>query len=154
PDDPGSGRPNRGTVAMNVSPEGFARFYVFLPTADLSISALLDSEGPKFVPRVCTDCHQGSSPHPADNADVGSIFREFEASLLEPAPGQTFAQMQAAVASLNTAIRGANLAIRSEAQGSPFGVDHSKAAVNAAVDVINQGFAFDDPARMPRSWAS
>jgi hypothetical protein len=78
--DEAAGKPNLGTVAMDISPQGFVRFYVFLPSHELITSALLDDEGPKFIPRVCTSCHTGGYSDPGKSTDLGAIFREFEPS--------------------------------------------------------------------------
>jgi hypothetical protein len=94
--------PDLGTVCMNVASveEGsFARFYVFGPDVEthdvdskrkLQTFAILDDEkgdGPteddkKYVPNVCTPCHGGVRFRPGGSADIGSVFREFEPSIL------------------------------------------------------------------------
>lgn len=94
--------PDLGTVCMNVASreEGsFTRFYVFGPDTEthdvdgkrkLQTFAILDDEkgdGPteddkKYVPNVCTPCHGGQRFRQGGSADIGSVFREFEPSLL------------------------------------------------------------------------
>ena len=39
---------------------GITRFYAFTPDGTISPSVALDSEGQKFLPRVCDSCHGGS----------------------------------------------------------------------------------------------
>ncbi len=162
PTDKAAGRPNLGTVGMNVSADGFARFYVFVGADGvLSPSALLDAEGPKFLPQLCTNCHGGQwTGHAGAGgaADLGSVFREFEPSLLQLRPGITQAQAEQEWFNLNQAIRGANAAIRAEAQGAPANTDHAKAAVLAYVDEIYSSTAppvsrsVHDGTHVPSSW--
>jgi hypothetical protein len=148
---------NLGTVAMNVSPDGFARFYVFLPNGTLSPSALLDSEGPKFLPRLCTVCHGGHPAAPDTQPDLGSIFREFMPSQLQAQTGLARPDAEAQWFALNQAIRTANQSIRGEAEGAPAGVDHAKAAMSALLDQLYPDLApparsLIDPAITPVSW--
>jgi hypothetical protein len=139
---------------MTVSRSGFTRFYVFNADGVLSPFAVLDSEGHKFIPRLCTSCHAGGGTR----SDVGSIFREFEPSVLEEAPGVTRAQAEAEWLNLNRAIRQANQALRSESAGAPSGTDHAKTAILLHLDsmytstnpVVSR--SVHDPARVPPSW--
>jgi len=152
PEDPTTaGTPNQGTVAMNVSSDGFARFYVFLPDGKLSPSAVLDQEGPKFLPRLCTVCHSGANPQPGKNADLGSVFREFEPELLETRPGITRVQAEQEWFRLNRVVQQANHAIRSEADGSPYGTDHAKKSVNDRIDTLY--IPGGEPDKVPDSWS-
>ena len=121
-----AGRPNAGTVAMNISPEGFTRFYAFGSNGILTPSVRLDSEDPKFVPKVCVVCHAGATPVPA-TGDLGSVFREFETSLLKAPTGVSAGQMEASWLGLNDAVRAANQSVRSEAEGAAEGTDFAKA---------------------------
>jgi glucose/arabinose dehydrogenase len=154
PDDKDNGKPNLGTVAMNVSRSGFTRFYVFTPDQVLSPFAVLDNEGRKFIPRLCTVCHAGGGT----KSDLGAIFREFEPSMLQEKPGEPRAQAEAEWASLNRAVRRANVSLRSEAAGGAAGVDHARAAMIAYLDEIysSPGVSRDvrDPAHVPPSWRS
>lgn len=151
PDEPGTGVPNQGTVAMNVSSEGFARFYVFLPDGKLSPSAVLDQEGPKFLPRLCTVCHSGANPKPSESADLGSVFREFEPELLQSRPGISRVTAEQEWFHLNRVVQQANHAIRPEADGSPFGTDHAKRAINDRIDALY--IPGGEPDGVPESWA-
>ncbi len=151
--------PNLGTVTMNVSPEGFTRFYVFAPTGALQPFALLDSEGKKFVPDVCNACHTGHYLGAGGSADLGSIFREFEPSLLKARTGITQAQAESEWFALNQAIRSANVAIRGESEGAPVGTDHSKQAILGYLDEIYPtgappSVSVHDPRHLPPSWQS
>ena len=58
---PLGGAPNAGTVAMNLTAAGVTHFWVFGPDGHLQPFAVLDSEGKKFVPRVCIVCHGGNA---------------------------------------------------------------------------------------------
>jgi hypothetical protein len=153
-------RPNLGTVAMNVSPEGFTRFYVFLPNGVLSPSALLDDEGPKFAPRLCTVCHGGGrAAAPDTKPDLGSIFREFQPTQLEAETGLSRPDAEAEWFALNQAIRTANQSVRGESEGGPAGIDHAKAAMGAYLDALYPDLAppartLTDPALTPVSWQS
>ncbi len=155
-DDRDRGVANLGTVAMNISPEGFTRFFVFSPQGVLQPFAILDSEGEKFVPQLCTSCHSGAY-QPQRGPDLGSVFREFEPSQFQPRPGVTAAAAQAEWFALNQAIRSANAALRGEAQGAPFGLDHSKAVIAQYLDEMYPtgaapAVSVHDPAHVPASW--
>lgn len=165
-----------GTVAMDVSPEGFTRFYVFGPDGVLSPRAILDAEGGKFSPQLCTTCHGGQLTPPGANPDMGSIFREFEPSLLvlrnelraRGADGRRLAERE--FAALNRAIQSANRAIRGESEGGAAGVTRAKESVlshlqaiyratpnaleGSTVQPISGDVRDRDPANMPPSWAT
>jgi glucose/arabinose dehydrogenase len=156
-DDKDKGKANLGTVTMNVSPEGFTRFYVFSPDGVLQPFAILDAEGKKFVPGVCNTCHGGHYQGPGSSADLGSIFREFEPGLLQERPGITRDQAEKEWFDLNQAIKSANSAIHSEAEGAPVGTDHAR---NAMIDYVTAMYptgappavSVHDPAHQPREW--
>ncbi len=168
-----------GTVAMDVSPEGYTRFYVFGPDGVLSPKAVLDAEGAKFAPQLCTTCHGGNHDPKSGNPDMGAIFREYEPTLLQlrsdlvrrGSEGRRIAERE--FAALNRAVRTANQALRGEAEGGALGVDKARAAVVAHIesmyastpDVLNRALVNSDnpkatdirstdPATMPPSWAS
>jgi glucose/arabinose dehydrogenase len=156
-DDKDKGKANLGTVTMNISPEGFTRFFVFSPDGVLQPFAILDAEGKKFVPAVCNTCHGGHYGGPGSPADLGSIFREFEPSLLAERPGITRDQAEAEWFNLNRAIKSANQAIHSEAEGAPVGTDHAKKAMLdylAAMYPANAApaAAVHDLAHLPKAW--
>jgi glucose/arabinose dehydrogenase len=149
--------PNLGTVTMNVSPDGFTRFYVFAPTGQLQPFALLDFEGKKFVPDVCNACHTGHYLGAGAGADLGSIFREFEPALLRARTGLTQTQAEAEWFALNQAVKSANTAVRGESEGAPVGTDHSKQAILAYLGEMYPTGAppalnVHDPAHIPPSW--
>ncbi len=154
-DDSQRGVPNLGTVAMNLSAAGFVQFWVFSPGGVIQPFAILDSEGNKFVPQLCTNCHAGDLR--AGSNDLGSIFREFEPSMLQPRPGITQAQAEQEWFDLNQVIRGANQNIRAE-PASPFGTNHAKAAMESYVTEIYSQTSppisrpINDPAHLPASW--
>jgi glucose/arabinose dehydrogenase len=151
--------PNLGTVTMNISSDGFTRFYVFSPTGDLQPFALLDSEGKKFVPDVCNACHTGHYLGAGASADLGSIFREFEPSLLKARTGITQAQAEQEWFALNQAIKSANTAIRGESEGAPVGTDHAKQALLGYLGEIYPtgappSLSVHDAKHLPASWQS
>ena len=98
---------NLGTVTMNISPDGFVRFYVFqgAPPHDLQPFAILDNEGVKFVPQLCTPCHSGTF---TGNPDIGSVFREFEPTALLKRAEITQDQAEQEWFELNQIVLGAN----------------------------------------------
>ncbi len=158
-DDKANGLPNLGTVTMNLSPEGFTRFFVFAPGATLQNFAILDDEGQKFVPQVCNTCHAGHYQGAGGSADLGSIFREFEASLLQERPGITRDQAEQEWFNLNQAIKSANAAVHSEAEGAPVGTDHSKQAMADYVTAMYPSGAapalsVHDVGHIPSAWIS
>jgi hypothetical protein len=148
------GHANLGTVAMDVSPEGFTRFYIFAPDGSLSPSANLDSEGEKFLPRLCTNCHGGRGV----TGDLGSVFREFEPSFLVPPDSRSREDLEVDWYQLNRIAHDANEALRSEADGARPGTDAAVARLNAYVDSMYEqvdppvALAIDDPAHFPQSW--
>jgi hypothetical protein len=153
----GGGQP-LGAVAMDVSPDGYTRFYAFGPDGALSPTVVLDSEGEKALPRVCAECHAGS--YDGSSSDMGSIFREFEPSLLQPPTGADPGEMEQEWFAFNQVVRSANEAVRGEAEGGPRGVDHAKSAENAYIDSIYAQTSppvsrdVSDPLHLPPSWAS
>src|SRR5262249_6193130 len=132
--DKAQGRPNLGTVAMTLGADGFTEFYVFNPDGLLTPVAKLDTEGFKAAPRLCTPCHSGHFLAAESDGNMGSIFREFEPSLLQARTGITAAQAEGEWFALNQAIVGANVALAAESTGAPTGTDHAKAATNAYID--------------------
>jgi glucose/arabinose dehydrogenase len=155
--DKANGLANLGTVTMDLSPEGFTRFYVFGPGGLLQPFAILDDEGQKFVPGVCNTCHAGHYQGAGGSADLGSIFREFEPALLQARSGITQAQAEQEWFNLNQAIRTANNNVRSEAEGAPVGTDHSKQAI---LDYLGHMYpnnappaaSVHDAGHIPASW--
>ena len=136
-DDPQREVADLGTVAMDIDPLGFTRFYAFAPGgADLSPAAVLDAEGEKFLPQICTTCHGGKFD--GINPDLGAVFREFEPSLLESRSGVAQQQAEQEWYDLNQAIRSANRALRGDRED----VARAAQAVNEYVDQI---YVVDDP---------
>ena len=121
-----------GTVAMSVE-NGFTHFYVFNAQGLLATQATLDSEGPKFMPQLCTPCHSGQYRGKGGAVNIGSIFREFEPDSLDVGghlvfndpSGQTkFVPSDAATAqaewfALNQSARAANDALIADANVPP-----------------------------------
>jgi glucose/arabinose dehydrogenase len=150
--------PNLGTVTMNVSAAGVTRFYVFAPDGKLQPFAILDGEGKKFVPGVCNACHTGHY-QAAGSVDLGSVFREFEPSLLMARTGVSDTQAQAEWFALNQAVRSANSAVHGEAEGAPLGTDHAKQAMLKYLDDMYPtgappARAVNDAAHLPATWAA
>ena len=86
--DPNDKTPDLGTVCMNVSEEGFTRFYVFAPDPQtgerkLNPFAILDDErkdgvtedDKKFVPHLCTPCHSGTKYRLNGSPDLNGIWQ-------------------------------------------------------------------------------
>jgi len=125
--------PDLGTVCMNVASaaEGaFTRFYVFGPDTQthdvdskrkLQTFAVLDDEkgdgltedDKKFVPNLCTPCHGGQRYKTGGSADIGSVFREFEPSLLTQGALNGAAYEQR-LFDLNQIVLGANKALAAD----------------------------------------
>ena len=154
--DPDEGEPNLGTVTMRLDVDGRVQFFVFGPDGRLSPFAILDDEGEKFVPRLCTNCHGGEYRGVGAASDLGSVFREFEPSLLARAPGVTEVEAQGQWRRLNAAIRSGNAAVRTEAEGGPFPVDLARTSSNDYVDAMyaegDVARPVDDPLHLPASW--
>ena len=166
---------NLGTVTMDVSPEGFTRFYVFGPDGNLATAAVLDGEGKKFIPELCTTCHSGKYTGPDGSPDLGSIFREWEPrddvfATAPPVPGAqapilihesavTGPQAQEQWAALNDVARAANAALRREADGAVVGTNHAVLGTNAYIESLYSARnpvvvrRPDDTALRPSSWA-
>jgi len=147
--------PNLGTVAMRVDKDGITQFFAFGPDGKLEPQAILDDEGAKSIPRLCVNCHGGTYRGP-DEGDLGSMFREFEPDVLERPPNVSRAAAHQKFRVLNDAIRSANDAVRSEAEGSPFGVDDAKVAVAKYLTEMYPGpgpaVSLRDPSHIPASW--
>ncbi|MGQ0507456.1 MAG: hypothetical protein ACT4TC_19290 [Myxococcaceae bacterium] len=155
PGDKAAGKPDLGTVTMNISSEGFTRFYVFAPGGKLSPLAILDSEGEKYVPHVCIVCHNGTYKPNDTGADLSAIFREFEPSILDALPGSNPSQEWF---DLNQSIRSANTALRTENEGSAAGLDHARRAQNVYAKAMYETISpprernIRDPFHLPPSW--
>jgi glucose/arabinose dehydrogenase len=167
---------NLGTVTMDVSPEGYTRFYVFGPDGTLSPFAVLDDEGKKFIPELCTSCHAGKYGGAGSSPDLGSIFREWEprddlfAAVPPVGPSQAPVLIQQSThsrdqanelwAQLNDAAHDANASLRKESEGAATGTDHAADATNAYIASLYSSRsplvlrAPDDPALMPPSWGA
>ena len=158
PEDHTAGTPNLGTVAMRVDRDGRTQFFAFGPDGRLSLSAALDDEGQKFLPRLCTNCHAGEYRGIGSDPDLGSIFREFEPSQLQAAPGVSVAQAESEWFALNEAIRTANRAVRTQAQGGRPGVDAARVAMESYLNEIYVttsppvSRSVSDPFHIPASW--
>jgi glucose/arabinose dehydrogenase len=165
---------NLGTVTMDVSAEGFTRFFVFAPDGTLATSAVLDGEGKKFIPELCTTCHAGKYTGAGGSPDLGSVFREWEPrddefATAPPVFGQrapilvqeSNLSRQAAQenwAALNDVAKAANAALRSEGEGAVLGTNHAVLGTNNYIDSLYASRnpvvlrPADDPAQVPASW--
>jgi glucose/arabinose dehydrogenase len=105
---------NLGAVCMNISPEGFTRFAIFGAQAPHRIQpfAILDGEGAKVSPALCTPCHGGTY---AGSGDLGSIFRELEPSALKRHPDVTQDQAEEQWFQLNQTMKSANRLLKGNA---------------------------------------
>src|SRR5262249_34149438 len=113
---------------------GFTRFYIFGPDHKLSPVAVLDSEGPKGPPTLCTTCHAGRWAGPGADADVGSIFREFEPSLLQRRTGIAATTAEKEWYALNKAILRPNEPLRTGAEGCPSDLNKGRDSIAPYVD--------------------
>ncbi len=169
--DPSLGGTDLGTVCMNVSEEGFTRFYVFLPREGagphpdeerfLNPFAILDDErgdgitedDKKFVPHVCTPCHSGVKYRINGSPDLGSIFREFEPGLMALETGETFDKpaIEERFFQLNAAAHSANSSLNTRTP--MIGYIESLYPQNAppAVDIFGRDDHADD--ELPDSWS-
>jgi glucose/arabinose dehydrogenase len=147
---------NLGTVAMNISPDGFVRFYVFqgAPPHDLQPFAILDNEGVKFAPQLCTPCHGGAS---SGNADLGSIFREFEPSALVKRAEISQAQAELEWFNLNQVVLGANSQLTGVATSSLTSGQSPAQVMTAYIpsmypNGMPPGLPLSDPSKVPASY--
>jgi len=103
------------TVAMEYSPAPstgttkVVKFYVYDGAGNISNAAVLDTEGPKFTPNICFDCHGGTYGSPT-NPDKGSSFREFDVFtfLYSTIPAYTLTGQQEALRKLNNMVMATN----------------------------------------------
>lgn len=168
---PDAGAPDLGTVCMNVSEEGYTRFYVFAPTPDadtpasdeqrlLNPFAILDDEkgdgvtedDKKYVPHLCTPCHSGQKYRLNGSPDLGSIFREFEPSLMTLDPGVTFSkdQIEDRFFQLNESAFSANSSLNTRSPMLAYLESLYPNGTPPAVDIFgNDEFAAD---LVPESW--
>ncbi len=149
---------NLGTVTMNVSPEGFTRFYVFAGPVPHKIQpfAVLDGEGGKVSPSLCTPCHSGAF---SGDKDVGSVFREFEPSALKKHSSVSTAVAEQQWFDLNQAIKQANRSIKGAAGRALTGGPSAQQAVLSYVDSMYPkgaapAVAVGDPSHLPASYVS
>ena len=152
----GDDKANLGTVTMNLSPTGQVRFYVFGGAAPHKIQpfAVLDGEGAKIAPALCTPCHGGTY---SGSGDVGSIFREFEPSALKRHPSVTQDQAEQQWFTLNQIIRATNQKVRGTAtQPLANGVTTTDSIVNYIASMYPNGAApaipSNDPSHLPKSY--
>ena len=155
--DEGKQLANLGGMSFKLSKEGVTQFFVFDNTGRLSTKEVLDSEGEKFVPLLCTSCHGGQYGG-GETTDLGSIWREFEPSNFVKHPDVSDAEAAQQWFALNQVIRQANAALRTEAEGGAPGIDRRRAAM---LDYLDKMYSqtdppvarnVRDPALMPAAW--
>jgi hypothetical protein len=170
-----SGDRNDGTVAMSITRDGFVHFSLYQPNnggdPDIAPStslAALDDEGFKIAPHVCVNCHGGTIGENQDllrKPDLGSVFREFEPSLLEAPPGITQAAAEQQWYELNQAVLAANATLRGENDGAIGGLELARKAVDDHIHDLYAGLgepkshsappfsrAANAPELVPPSW--
>jgi hypothetical protein len=145
---------NDGTVAMHITRDGFVHFEVYEPyqtnssgindpdTVRTSSEVFLDREGGKVTPHVCVNCHGGTITNEQDllrQPDLGSVFREFEPSLLGAAPGVDQATAEQQWYDLNQAVLAANAALRGESDGAISGLERTRSAVDGHIRDLYAG---------------
>jgi glucose/arabinose dehydrogenase len=170
--DPSLGASDLGTVCMNVSEEGYTRFYVFLPREGkgphpddarfLNPFAILDDEhgdgvtedDKKFVPHVCTPCHSGIKYRINGTPDIGSIFREFEPGLMGLEFGATFTKetLEERFFQLNAASHSANSSLNTKTPMIDYLETRYPNGGPPAIDVFGRDANAD--AELPESWAT
>jgi hypothetical protein len=94
------------TVAMEYSPlpggsDRFTKFYVFDKDGKRVNNAILDSTGPKFIPKLCITCHGGD---PKSSPKFGSKFLPFDLNSVSFSPLDLQSDHQAAFKTLNARI--------------------------------------------------
>jgi hypothetical protein len=142
---------NLGTVTMNISKEGFTRFYVFAPDGKLSPIAILDFEGEKAAPNLCTTCHGGAY---SGTPDMGSMFREFEPSWLKVRPGVSQAAQEKEWFDLNKIIRGANVSLRTNNPDDQLGYNKTVAYIDSLYpNGQAPALSISDPKHIPATWS-
>ncbi len=99
------GKPPFAMVAMDVV-NGEVQFYAYGPDSNIVQAALLDDEGPKAIPQVCSACHGGLYDAAAKHV-VNASFLPFDVSGFKfaSAPGFTLADQQEAFRKLNSMVR-------------------------------------------------
>jgi hypothetical protein len=127
---------------MNVSPDGLVRFYIFAGPAPHKIQpfAVLDGEGGKVSPALCTPCHSGTF---TGDKDVGSVFREFEPSALKKHSTVSDQDAEAQWFALNQAIKNANKLLAGNATRSLTG--GSISAQQAVLDYVDSMYPSGGP---------
>ncbi len=156
--DPTARVANVGTVAMDISRDGVTQFYAFGTTGALIPNVPLDSEGPKSVPHVCVTCHAGSTSKIGVQTDLGSVFREFEPSVLDAPSTRTRPELDTSLFFLNQIVTAANGKVKTFAEGGPPSADHAAAAqlayLNGMYASVFPPRAFDIHAeeRITSSW--
>jgi hypothetical protein len=111
----------------------------------------------KFAPQLCTPCHSGTF---TGDADVGSVFREFEPDLLIKRGAITQAQAQQEWFTLNQAINKANKAL-SGAASQPL-AGGPKSAQQVMLDYVKSMYPTNaapavplaDDSRVPPSYST
>src|SRR6059058_4233622 len=83
------GKPPFAMVAMDVV-NGEVQFYAYGPDSNIVQAAVLDDEGPKAIPQVCSACHGGLYDAAAKHV-VNASFLPFDVSGFKfaSAPGFT-----------------------------------------------------------------
>jgi hypothetical protein len=144
---------NDGTVGMSLTRDGFVHFALYEPyvnesgiaepdSVESTTLAQLDDENTKTAPHVCVNCHGGAIAEGQDllqKPDLGSVFREFEPSLLQAAPGVSQADAEQQWYDLNQAALAANAALRGESEGAIAGLEHTRAAVGDHIRALYDG---------------
>jgi hypothetical protein len=146
-----------GGMSFCLSSEGVTQFFVFSNTGRLSTKEVLDSEGDKYVTRLCASCHGGHYAG-AGATDLGLIWRELEPSNLVKHPAVSDAEAAKQWFDLNQVIRQANAALRTEAEGGAPGIDRRRAAMLDHLDRMYSqtdppvARTVRDPALVPATW--
>lgn len=101
------------TVAMTYDPNAQnaenVQFYVYDATGNRLNAAVLDSEGPKFVPQICLACHGGTFSSNNPGPVAGASFLPFDTSsfIYDTSPaGYSLTNQQEGFRQLNNLVNG------------------------------------------------
>lgn len=110
-----SGTNKFATVAMDYKPAGHGvadsqvQFYTYNGVGGLLVQAALDSEGNKYVPALCINCH-GGTYNPATNLVTGARFLPFDLNAFDFAASGSYSKsnQQEEFRKLNVMVYNAN----------------------------------------------
>ncbi len=104
-----TGKPPFATVAMDQEANGNVNFYAYKDDGQLVPAVVLDNEGPKAMPNVCTACH-GGRYDATSNTVSGASFLPFDVFgfVYATAPGFSLNDQQENFRKLNALVKSTN----------------------------------------------